>query len=332
MASIKQDEEYLSFDKYNDYKSKLNDSYTFKDEEGEYNAFFSTAIPEDTVDHFKIMNNCYIIKKYLLNFITDEHCSHEKCCSYMNYWLNEKIRKNKNSLVESDFDVYNKYIAFYNDRTSQKVCESNKFFISNNIYEEMKKLYYLYELYNKFKTNSTNTDRGCVELISCVMHYNRILRYCKPNGDSDFCKALQNFKTKYSSDNFGSISECEKNFGVLKLKDLQDLPEEDEQHVDFLFIQGNGESGRRGLLADASYSQLRGYPEGDEESIHPSWFSHSNLIQTLFFSAFGISLLFLLSYKFTPLGKWIRSILLRKNIIKHYEKEEETQDILSHTY
>ncbi|SBT84509.1 PIR protein [Plasmodium ovale] len=331
MVSSKQDGEYYSFDEYNHYKSKLNDSYTFMDEEDEYKLFFSTAISKDTVDYFKIMNNCYIIKKYLLNFIRDESCNNGKCCSYMNYWLNEKIRKNKNSLVEYNFDVYNKYIAFYNGRTTEKVCESNKFFISNNIYEEMNKLYYLYELYNKFKTNSTNTDRGCVELRTCVMHYNRILRYCKPNGNSYICKALQNFKTKFSSDNFVSLSECKENFRELKLKDLQDLSDEDEQHVNFLFIQGNGESGRRGLLADASYSQLRGYPEGDEESIQPSWFSHSNLIQSLFFSAVGISFLFLLSYKFTPFGKWMRSLLLKKNIIKHYETEE-TQDILSHTY
>ncbi|SBS93441.1 PIR Superfamily Protein [Plasmodium ovale curtisi] len=331
MVSTNQDGKYLSFDEYNSYKNKLDESYISYYEVSEYQELFKNVISVVTENKMEILKNCYILKNYLLNFKNDQDCSHEKCCSYMNYWLNKKIRKNENNFVESDFDVYNKYIAFYNGRTAEKVCESNKFFISNNIYEEMNKLYYLYELYNKFKTNSTNTDRGCVELRTCVMHYNRILRYCKPNGNSYICKALQNFKTKFSSDNFVSLSECKENFRELKLKDLQDLSDEDEQHVNFLFIQGNGESGRRGLLADASYSQLRGYPEGDEESIQPSWFSHSNLIQSLFFSAVGISFLFLLSYKFTPFGKWMRSLLLKKNIIKHYETEE-TQDILSHTY
>ncbi|SBS84719.1 PIR Superfamily Protein [Plasmodium ovale curtisi] len=308
MVSTKEDGEYLSFDEYNSYKNKLDESYISVDEVSEYQAFLKSAISEGTEGYFEIMNNCYLIKKYLLNVISDESCNNGKCCSYMNYWLNKKIENKKISLDQSDFDVYNNYIVYYNSINEKKFCVSNKFFISNNIYEEMKRLYTLYELYNTFKTTSANKDKGCMELNTCVMNYNRILHYCKPNGDSDFCKALQNFKTKFSSENSVSIRECKEKFGELKLKDLKDLPDEDVQHVDFFFIQG------------------------DEEIIHPSWFSHSNLIQTLFFSAVGISLLFLLSYKFTPFGKWMRSLLLRKNIIKHYETEEETQDILSHTY
>ncbi|SBT83507.1 PIR protein [Plasmodium ovale] len=331
MVSSQQGGEYYSFDEYNHYKSKLNDSYTFMDEEDEYNAFFSTAIPKNTVDYFKIMNNCYIIKKYLLNFIRDESCNNGKCCSYMNYWLNEKIRKNKNSLVESYFEVYNKYIVYYNNGSNKKICQSNKFFISNNIYEEMKRLYTLYELYNTFKTTSANNDR-CMELNTCVMHYNRILRNCKQDNDTKFCKALQNFKEKtFSPNEFVSLSECEKKLGELKLKDPQDLSELVLQQVDLDILHDNQELTRRRLLGSPHHSQQVGNTKGDSDSIRSS-FSHSNLIQTLFFSAFGISLLFMLSYKFTPFGKCMRSVLLKKNIIKHYKKEEETQNILSHTY
>lgn len=45
---------------------------------------------------------------------------------------------------------------------------------------------------------------------------------------------------------------------------------------------------------------------------------------------FSISSFF--KYQFTPFGKWIRSVLSRKNAIKYYEAKERTQDILSHTY
>lgn len=200
------------------------------------------------------MNNCYIIEKYLLNFIGDESCSNGKCCSYLNYWLNEKMKNSKESLTESVFDVYNKYIAFYNDSKPKKFCVSNNFFIRTDIFGKMKNLYDLYELYNTFKTNSTNIDKGCIELNTCVMHYNNIIRYCKPNDESKFCEALRNFKTILAPDKFIYINQCKKNFRQLKLKEPQDLPELDVQQVDFLFIQGNRESVRRGLLEGASFS------------------------------------------------------------------------------
>ncbi|SBT54960.1 PIR Superfamily Protein [Plasmodium ovale wallikeri] len=330
MVSTQQDGEYFFFEEYNQYKSKLNDSYTFVDEEDEYQAFFSTVLTEDTKKHDEILNNCYIVKKYLLNFIIDPHCNNGKCCSYMNYWLNEKMRKNKNSLVESDFDVYNNYIAYYNNRNNVNVCESNKFLISADIFDEMKRLYSLYELYNTFIASRADSQSGCRNLNVCVTYYNKILRKCKHNSDNKFCKALQNFKNIFSTDNFVSLRECEKKLGKMKLKDPQDLPELDSQQVDLHLLQLNRESAKRRLLESSLHSQQIESTEGGSESIHSS-FSHSNLIQTLFFSAFGISLLFLLSYKFTPFGKWMRSILLRKNIIKHYETKEETLDILSHT-
>ncbi|SBT83021.1 PIR protein [Plasmodium ovale] len=329
MVSGQQDGEYFSFEEYNHYKSKINESYEVVDRV-EYEELFKYVISVATENNGEILKNCYILKNYLLNFKNDEHCSHGKCCSYMNYWLNKKIRKNENNLVESDFGVYNDFIEYYNSRTAEKVCKSNKFFISSDIYEEMKKLYSLYELYNNFKTNSANVDK-CTELNTCVMYYNRILRYCKPNGDNNFCKALQNFKTKFSSDNFVSISECKEKFKELKLKEPEELSEEETQPVNFLYLHGSRRSEGPELSEDSLYSEPRRNAEGDSDSIISS-FSHSNLIQTLFFSAVGISLLFLLSYKFTPFGKWMRSLLLKKNIIKHYETEEETQNILSHTY
>ncbi|SBS95573.1 PIR Superfamily Protein [Plasmodium ovale curtisi] len=332
MVSGQQDGKYFSFEEYNHYKSKLNDSCTFMDDEGEYEAFFKTEIPEGTENQEEIMNNCYILKKYLLNFISDESCNYGKCCSYVNYWLNEKIRKNKISLVKSDFEVYNNYIAYYNSRNNPKVCHSNEIFISNDIYEEMKILHTLYELYNTFKINGANIDTGCRELKTCVMHYNRILRNCKQDNDTKFCKALQNFKEKtFSPNEFVSLSECEKKLGELKLKDPQDLSELVLQQVDLDILHDNQELTRRRLLGSPHHSQQVGNTKGVSDSIRSS-FSHSNLIQTLFFSAFGISLLFMLSYKFTPFGKCMRSVLLKKNIIKHYKKEEATQNILSHTY
>ncbi|SBT52936.1 PIR Superfamily Protein [Plasmodium ovale wallikeri] len=329
MVSSQQGGEYYPFEEYNNYKNKLDESHTYEYDVSEHEEFFKTAIPEGTQNEGEIMNNCYILKKYLLNFINDQHCSNGKCCSYMNYWLNEKIGKNKNSLVKSDFDVYNNYIEYYNSRNNPKVCESNELFISTEMFKEMNRLYTLYELYNTFKTISDQNNSRCIQLKSCVTHYHSILRNCKKNSGTKFCKALQNFKNIFSTDDFVSISECERNFGEMKLKDPQDLLELDQQQVNLDILQSNREKSRKESLRSSLHSQVES-TEGDSYSILSS--SHRNLIQTLFSSAFGISILFLLSYKYTPLGKWARSALLRKNIITHYETEEDTQDILSHTY
>ncbi|SBT01770.1 PIR Superfamily Protein [Plasmodium ovale curtisi] len=330
MVSGQQDGKYFSFEEYNHYKSKIKESYEVVDHV-EYEELFKNVISVATENKMEILENCYILKNYLRNFKNDHHCSHGKCCSYMNYWLNKKIRKNENNLVESEFDVYNDFIEYYNGRTAEKLCESNKFFISNSIYEEMKKLYSLYELYNISKTNSANIDRRCRELNTCVIHYNKIVPKCKENRDTKFCKALQNFKINFSQNESKSISECKKTFGELKLKEPEELSEEETQPVNFLYFHWSRGSEGPELSEDSLYSEPRRNAERVEESIHVSSFSLSTVIQTLFFSAVGISLLFLLSYKFTPFGKWMRSLLLKKNIIKHYETEE-TQDILSHTY
>ncbi|SBT58313.1 PIR Superfamily Protein [Plasmodium ovale wallikeri] len=331
MVSSQQDGEYFSFEEYHSYKNKLDESHMFKYEEEEYQEFFQNAMPNDSEKHSEILNNCYILKKYLQNFISDESCSNGKCCSYMNYWLNKKMEKSKLSLTKPDFDVYNEYIQYYNNRNHTKICESNKFFISNDIYEEMKKIYSLYESYNAFIENKADSQSGCKNLNFCVTYYNKILRKCKQNRDTKFCKALQNFKNIFSTDNFVFISECENNFGEMKLKEPEELSEEDTEQVNFLYLSRSRGPGGTGLFEDSFFSQPRGSEEGDSDSIRSS-FSYSSLIQTLFSSAFGMSILFLLSYKFTPFGKWIRSALLRKNIITHYETEEDTQDILSHTY
>ncbi|SBT58394.1 PIR Superfamily Protein [Plasmodium ovale wallikeri] len=329
MVFNQQSGEYFSFDEYHRYKNKLDESYMFEDEEREYESFFRANMPEGD-EQDAILNNCYILKKYLLNFINDQHCSNGKCCSYMNYWLNKKMRKNGKNLVKSDFGVYNNYIAYYNSRNNAKVCESNELFIRNDIYEEMKRLYTLYELYNTFKTISDQNSSRCIQLKSCVTHYHSILPNCKKNRGTKFCKALQNFKNIFSTDDFVSISECERNFGEMKLKDLQDLLELDQQQVDLDILQSNREKSRKESLRSSLHSQVES-TEGDSYSTLSS-FSHSTVIQTLFSSALGMSILFFLSYKFTPFGKWMRSALLRKNIITHYETEEDTQDILSHTY
>ncbi|SBT59403.1 PIR Superfamily Protein [Plasmodium ovale wallikeri] len=332
MVSSQQGREYLSLGEYNDYKKKLNDTYTFADEENEYASFFMTSPSADTEKHGEILNNCYILKKNLLNFISDESCSNGKCCSYMNYWLNKRMEKSKGSLTESDYDVYNDYIEYYNERHHKKICEYYKFFISTDEYEEMKKLFSLYDLYNTFITNSSNIPSGCTYLNSCVAHYNKILHYCKLNVNSKFCKALQNFKKEFTPSGFITVSECEEKFGELKLKEPEELSEGDTEQVNLLLLRGRRVSEEAELSEDPFFSEPRGNKEGKEESINASSFSHSTVIQTLFSSAFGISILFLLSYKFTPFGKWMRSALLRKNIITHYETEEDTQDILSHTY
>ncbi|SBT54290.1 PIR Superfamily Protein [Plasmodium ovale wallikeri] len=272
MASIKQDGEYLSFDEYNHYKSKINESYEVVDQV-EYEELFKYVISVATENNMEILKNCYILKNYLLNFKNDQDCNHGKCCSYMNYWLNKKIRKNENDFVQSDFDVYNDFIEYYNSRTDEKVCKSNKFFISTDIYEEMKKLYSLYELYNTFKTNSANIDRRCRDLNTCVMQYNKIVPKCKENRDTKFCKALQNFKINFSQSEFIPISECTKTFREIKLKEPEEVSEEDTQSINILYLRGPRRPGGTGLLEDSFYSEPRRNAEGDSDSILSS-FSH----------------------------------------------------------
>ncbi|SBT83990.1 PIR protein [Plasmodium ovale] len=137
-------------------------------------------------------------------------------CSFLNYWLNDKLRgiNIDNSISVSDF--YKKLKGsnaqfFKDEKLEKKLYNIEKHDLGN-----MRKLYDLYN--TKSKVSSTLAVDASPEVsASCLMHTNECYRKYRDtiinchNGCHDFFNALTDFKNKYKNDlylNSENTSSC----------------------------------------------------------------------------------------------------------------------------
>ncbi|SBT84938.1 PIR protein [Plasmodium ovale] len=126
-------------------------------------------------------------------------------CSFLNYWLNDKLRgiNIDNSINVSDF--YKKLKGSNENIFKDKQLEKKLYNIEKHDLENMRKLYDLYN--TKSKVSSTLArDITPEESASCLMHTNECYRKYRDtiinchNGCHDFFNALTYFKNKYKND------------------------------------------------------------------------------------------------------------------------------------
>ncbi|SBT73118.1 PIR protein [Plasmodium ovale] len=137
-------------------------------------------------------------------------------CSFLNYWLNDKLRgiNIDNSISVSDF--YKKLKGSNVTIFKEEQLEKKLYNIEKHDLENMRKLYDLYN--TKSKVISTlGIDVSPEESASCLMHTNECYRKYKDtiinchNGCHDFFNALTYFKNKYKKDlhlNSENTSSC----------------------------------------------------------------------------------------------------------------------------
>ncbi|SCA59929.1 VIR protein [Plasmodium vivax] len=157
---------------------------------------------------------------------------YKKCCKFLKYWINFKLMK---SMKNEDKCVHNIYNALESHITGIDGFNINLYFEEDINKDDLNKMNILYSLYEKYIDLSTilkelsNVDKQSLLSLStsCCTHYIEARYICdtsKNNNDSQFCRRLNIFESKYkklytdvdklepeTSINFIKLSDCPNN-------------------------------------------------------------------------------------------------------------------------
>ncbi|SBT00052.1 PIR Superfamily Protein [Plasmodium ovale curtisi] len=296
------DERYDTFDEYSSNKD-IYDS--IKSKIGDYyDSFPNEVIPQNTADRNFIVNDCLRLRKYLMTFDSKEECQTKNCCAYINYWLNYGIRNSYKS-QKYIFQFYTRYMNHDSNKDIKILCGSEIIDMHEEKYNKTKKLYDVYHLYKIFNTNIRFTQ-SCSRAYSCARKYNNIISYYPNLDDTEFCKALNNFKTVFEKNPIIS-NQCNALYpGELSLQDTCSHLQRQSRYTALPLQQPDGQV-EKGVESGEQLSPetQQNKSEIEEQSSSPS--SSGSTLPIAFFSSGVGALLILLSfYKFTPFGQLLR--------------------------
>ncbi|SBT56447.1 PIR Superfamily Protein [Plasmodium ovale wallikeri] len=156
-----------------------------------------------------------------------------------------------------------------------------------------------YDSYTEYSSNKGIYDR--------IKAYNNLLAVHSQQDDTNYCKALRDFKTILEANDLISTTKCDlKISNLLSYPDACDQILQKEQVIEPM-IEKTGKSEAQIESGEESDPQSRDQKgeDPDESTILPSPVG-ATLPVTLISSGFGVLLILLSSYKFTPLGHWLR--------------------------
>ncbi|SBT78576.1 PIR protein [Plasmodium ovale] len=186
--------------------------------------------------------------------------------AYINYWLNGKLRNTTISNKLTAYHFQDTMTNYENDLFKYSKLDKKLYDITEDDYQNIKLLEYLYlNYYEKFTKISRLTEEKkilCFEYVKELFDtYKKGIIQC-PHDNSNFCKALEHFKRKYNK---------------IYLEDSD--------------ISENCTDGE--LLILPTYSDVS---LGDKITA----------VGSILGPSFGTLFTMLLMYKFTPFGQWMR--------------------------
>ncbi|SBT83906.1 PIR protein [Plasmodium ovale] len=294
-----------TFDSFGDYSSNYDLFKQIQSEIGEdYETFPYSVLGEKNENENFITSDCLKLRKYLINFNTKENCIKRNCCQYINYFLNDMVRKNYSS-DSSIFDIYITYMNHDSNNYIKSLCASEINYMDQNKYKKIKKLYNMYQLYKIFISMKRGTY--CFKANSCATAYNNIITEYPNLDDAKFCKALKDFKNEFEANVDISTGECHSKIQNLlpytnSCKEFLEKPmgniASSEQQTAGLVLQVASE------ISDQQKAEQNVRSMADNSTSFSS--TVTTLPISLISSGFGVLLIFLSFYKFTPLGHWLR--------------------------
>ncbi|SBT00547.1 PIR Superfamily Protein [Plasmodium ovale curtisi] len=234
---------------------------------------------------------------------------------YLNYWLNARIH-------EIDDEGTCKKLFFQNLRSrSNEILiysdlSSGMYDIQENELKDMNILYKLHkdfkELNEKINESTPKEEEYMIYAKNCVQDYQKLKNKCTEVG-AKFCKILTNFKDKYEE-----IDLCKHTFeGKMrkKLPSLESDPNKEAEVCKALVID-----------KDVPSPQDRSvYSESDEGSFDID--TQSITIGSV--ATVGMSIIFVMLYKFTSIGQFLRSQMNKNERV--WENLDEEMNPFSHS-
>ncbi|SBS94447.1 PIR Superfamily Protein [Plasmodium ovale curtisi] len=233
-------------------------------------------------------------------------------CTILNYWTHDQLfnvvikkgtSNNITDLISGIRPIWYKLIeATKCDVRSQMIFE--KYFIT------MKKLYYYATNYDTIerhiKENGSKCNANIKNYLEAVDNlYNQTKGKCNSGRDLD-CSVLKDIEQVYQLDKFKKLDCKVETSSIL-------TSESDEQS-----LEGKQPGDPSNLISGAKTDAIDG--------------TASNSVIGAIFPILGSSIIFFITYKFTPLKLWIQSRILGKKIIGHNSNEEDINESLENNY
>ncbi|SBT56191.1 PIR Superfamily Protein [Plasmodium ovale wallikeri] len=312
------------YDSFEDYSSNKDIYDNIKSQVGvDFDSFPDSIISKQEEKNHPIIMNCLRLRKYLMNFRSEEECKKKNCCQYINHLLNHAVRDGYSSQSDT-FNIFINYMNHHNNRNINNLCVSKLNYMKNDKYQKIEKLYNVYKLYKIF--NSKKRDKpSCSSAKACAKSYDNIKTTYTNIDDTKFCKALKDFKEVFEKNEHISRKECASDVpNLLSYPDVcNQLLQISEKAMVSMEQQNTGlqtEVEPEGPRDQQKKEQMADFK--DENSNIPISMGTTIPI-TLFSSGIGALLIFISFYKFTPFGHLLRSRTQRfKGISEHLSEEE----------
>ncbi|SBT57269.1 PIR Superfamily Protein [Plasmodium ovale wallikeri] len=273
---IKTDHDFAK--SYKEYKKEL-DSYISPSDPvliHSCNKYVNQNINGFKYDASKV---CTIAVRFL-NHLKEKYniFDQENGSKYLYYWLSVEAFESKLS-IENTLDLYKDLNEIFNSEyDGDNIFDKYINQMNNYTYNNLKKIIYLYEVFNKFESERTSqvAEKKCKS--DCVELFATYVNECQESYDYEFCNKLKIFGEQY-------------NFFIQKVRRC----------------------------------------EGDQYLLPPvEIFDTIRMVIVPFVLILITSLISPLLYKFTPVGPWIRHMLVKKRNLKDNIIQE--QDHILHNY
>ncbi|SBS93940.1 PIR Superfamily Protein [Plasmodium ovale curtisi] len=284
-------------------------------------------------DYHEIYGFCLSLTGNLQNYdnlpslyLLDKHR-----CNYFNIWIYKSLlKKNLASRGTKSTLIKKRIIELWEFYKMQEKCPWD--FVSyfdETDYDKMKRLYDYalnYEMLkfdiekNKYPCSQENDDyiKRSIEL------YTQAKSECvhdTPN--KKYCKALNDIRTIYTNDELSSLK-CNKIVShEAAQKEIAEMLEKQVQGVHFREVVNEP-----AILQQSAHSSDGAL--SNPEDISP--YSASSSAMATVSPILGILITFFALHKFTPLGSWIHSLLLKRKVIESNNDVGEQHEILENIY
>ncbi|SBT56368.1 PIR Superfamily Protein [Plasmodium ovale wallikeri] len=304
MEESSQEERYDSIEDFS-FNKDVYDKIKRNIGEEDYASFPDNFIVENTEYTEDITRDCLRLRKYIMKFNSKKECQKKNCCGYINYILNDVIRK-YNKFQTSIFDIYIRYMNHPSNNNINNLCASKITFIDEEKHQKMDKLYTAYKTCQLLISNERFTP-SCSNAISCAKAFNNLKDTHINIDDTKFCKTLNDFKNLLDENFLISKGNCDSQIpNLISYPDSCNKILEKTQTALLPLDFQAGELERTRKSWETSSPQIEEAVRGTEEhSVSPRSLD-STLPVTLFSSGIGLVLILLSFYKFTHFGHLLK--------------------------
>ncbi|VUZ99568.1 PIR protein [Plasmodium vivax] len=298
---------------YKYYEELHNAIDTYNDQKLDVDCDYCTSNQESKSDEgSKLIKLCRGICGIIQDFDNfKKNCKQipdEKLCPYINYWLLDYALTISN--VNTHIDRFYSALAIISisKRNLWKKCSFKKYTLKKSIFDKKKILYEFTEIYDHIKEefsheNNSNVKTYCKHIKENFRYFNSINEECINQNSCDYYDEYKKFKEKFNNPEVLNL--------IYEKCDYTKTP----------CAQGSNAEDDVPCLREKGNSFLYQIFGNDAENI-------INILLKVTTISAPILVLFVILFKFTPLGKNLNKIKQERKKSGHKKKEENIQDYM----